>query len=149
MGSDDLTRTAEMLITFLGIMVYSFFSMIGGATLWMNKNPDKVANMLEDTNNEGMDVTKEEFLILLEDIGGSGWYVLIGSLIAIIVGGIAIYLLRGNKNSLIAGISLLISAILSTFLTFLLAWPAAIFYIIAGIMSLVRKPKESLQNNMG
>lgn len=144
-----MSRTAEMLITLLGIMVYSFFAIIGGATVWMNKNPDKVAEMLEDVNNEELDLSKDEFLFMLEDIGGSGWYVLIGTILAILAGAIAIYYLRGNKNNIIAGILLVLSAVLATFMTFLLAWPAAIIYLLAGIMALVRRPKQSLQNNMG
>lgn len=144
-----MSRTAEMLITLLGIMVYSFFSIIAGATVWMNKNPDKVADMLADLNNEEMDLTKDEFLFMLEDIGGSGWYVLIGTILAILAGVLAIYFLRGNKNNIIAGVLLILSAIIATFMSFFLAWPAALIYLLAGIMALVRRPKQNLENNMG
>lgn len=132
-------RTGEMLFTFLGIVVYSFYSVIGGATIWMNNNQDKVEGLLDEESANQVDVTKEEFLQMLEDMGGAGWYILIGTILAIIGGCIAIYFLRKNKNPKAAGIILLASSVVSILVTFLFAWPAALIYVVAGIMALVRK----------
>src|SRR5690625_5571246 len=77
-----------MLLTALGIIVYSFFAVIGGITIWMNKNPDKVADMLEEegiNSNENVELSPEEFLALVDEVGTSGWIVLSGAILAIIL----------------------------------------------------------------
>src|SRR5690625_6413523 len=96
-----------MLLTVLGIIVFGFFAVIGGATIWMNKNPDKVAEMLEAEDietNENVDLSTDEFLALVDEIGTSGWIVLSGSILAILLGLVAIFLLRQNKHPKAAGI---------------------------------------------
>lgn len=139
-----VSRTGEMLLTVLGIIVFGFFAVIGGATIWMNKNPDKVAEMLEAEDietNENVDLSTDEFLALVDEIGTSGWIVLSGSILAILLGLVAIFLLRQNKHPKAAGIILLATAVISTFMTFFLGFIGGIIYVITGIMALVRKPK--------
>lgn len=137
-----MSRTGEMLLTFLGFIIYGFYAVVGGATVWMNKNQDKVASMLENVDNSELDVSKEEFLGLIQDIGGSGWLVLFGAAIALIAGIVAIYFLRGNKNALAAGWTLILAAVISSIMTYFVVFIGGIVYVIAGIMSLVRKPKS-------
>src|SRR5690625_4901880 len=83
----------------------------------------------------------EEFLALVDEIGTSGWIVLSGSILAILLGLVAIFLLRQNKHPKAAGIILLATAVISTFMTFFLGFIGGIIYVITGIMALVRKPK--------
>lgn len=139
-----MSRTGEMLLTVLGIIVFGFFAVIGGATIWMNKNPDKVAEMLEAEDietNENVDLSTDEFLALVDEIGTSGWIVLSGSILAILLGLVAIFLLRQNKHPKAAGVILLATAVISTFMTFFLGFIGGIIYVITGIIALVRKPK--------
>lgn len=141
-----MKRTAEMIIVFLGFIIYGFVGIIGGFTIWMYYNQDQVAEMVEEVEVEvEMDeaVSKGEFLQLINDIGTSGWYIVVGAALALIVGGIAIYLLRGNRNARVAGITLIVSAIVITLITFGLSFLGGIAYVIAGIMCLARKPKEA------
>jgi len=139
-----VSRTGEMLLTALGIIVYSFFAVIGGITIWMNKNPDKVADMLEEegiNSNENVELSPEEFLALVDEVGTSGWIVLSGAILAIILGLIAIFLLRQNRHPKAAAIILFATAVGATVMTLFIGFIGGIIYIITGIIILVRKPK--------
>lgn len=135
-----MNRTAEVIFTIIGMLIYFFVGLMGVFTTWMYYNQDQVSQMLEDVETND-DLTTEEFLTLLSEIGTTGWYIIVIAVIALIIGGVAIYFLRHNRNAKIAGVLLLIMSVTSVLASFGLAFIAAIAYFISGIMSLIRKPK--------
>ncbi|GGD01606.1 hypothetical protein GCM10007216_35400 [Thalassobacillus devorans] len=51
-------------------------------------------------------------------------------------------MLKGNKKPKLAGILLIVIAVMATIVTIGVAVVAGLFYIIAGVLSIVRKSKE-------
>lgn len=78
---------------------------------------------------------------VLDSMGSGGMLLLIMSIVAIILGIISIVFIKGNKKPKAAGIIFIATAVIFTVISFGTGLIGGIFYLIAGIMCLARKPK--------
>lgn len=138
-----MKRTVEIILTIIGGLIGLFMTLIGGVILWMKSNPDEVRHMFSDMpefQQTGIDV--DEVIHSINQVGAS---ILILALLTVIAGIVAIILLKGNKQPMAAGIILIASAIIAIIFTQGFMTIGGIFYVIAGILALVRKPKEPIE----
>src|SRR5699024_2125178 len=121
MGGFNMKRTTEMILSIIGMFLYFCITAIGGFYVWMTRSEE-----------------------MLQVAGPLSWMITIGGLLAIILGIVAMIMLKGNKNPKAAGITLLVVGAA----TILIAFPHGIFigmfYLIAGILCLARKPRPSI-----
>ena len=109
--------------------------------LALNGNEDFQAGLREAANDpELADVIDVNTLI--SSIAAGGWTLLITSLIALILGIIAIVFVKGNKKPKAAGIIFIVTAVVFAVITFGVAIFPGLFFLIAGIMCLARKPAQ-------
>lgn len=146
-----MKRTGEFVLGIIGMIAYAFFSMFGALIVWAHNNKEKIKDMMGDMEEEETEspVKPEEFDEALSEVGkGVGWFIFFFGVVLIILGIVALVFLKGNKRPKPAGIILTVTAaltILSVYFFGTLVLFGAIPYLIAGIMSLVRKPPQPLE----
>lgn len=141
-----MKRTAEIVLGIIGALGYAFMAAIGAFMLWLQNNRELIeSDLTTGTGDPETDFSMEEFEMAMDLLSMGGW-VLIGSAIgAIVLGIVAMVLLKGNKKPIIAGIIFLVTAIIVAIITTGVGVIAGIFYVIAGILCLVRKPQPKLE----
>ncbi|RLQ89798.1 DUF4064 domain-containing protein [Planomicrobium sp. Y74] len=141
-----MKRTAEIVLGIIGALGYAFMAAIGGFMLWMQNNRDLIeSEMTTGTGDPTTDFSMEEFETAMDMLSAGGWIVLISAIVAIVLGIVAMVLLKGNKKPVVAGIIFIATAIIISITTTGLGVIAGIFYLIAGIMCLVRKPQTTFE----
>ncbi|MFD2046418.1 DUF4064 domain-containing protein [Ornithinibacillus salinisoli] len=136
-----MKRTGEVILGIIGAFLYGILAFFGGLFLWLKNNPDLVQDMLNESP-EDLGVSLND---MIATMGTGGVYLLVSSLIAIVLGIIAMFLLKGNKNPKIAGIIFIVTSVIFAVITVGAGIFAGILYLIAGIMCLVRKPKTLIE----
>ncbi|MUK89747.1 DUF4064 domain-containing protein [Ornithinibacillus sp. L9] len=136
-----MKRTGEVILGIIGAAFYAFLAVIGGSAIWLKNNPDLVQEAL-DQSPEDLGISASE---LAATMGSGGVFLVVSSVIAIILGVVAMVLLRGNKKPKVAGIIFIATSVIFTVITFGGGIFAGILYLIAGIMCLVRKPKQLIE----
>lgn len=138
-----MKRTVEIILTVIGGLIGLFMTLVGGLILWMKSNPDEVRHMFSDMPEfQQASIDVEEVIASINQVGAS---ILILALLSVIAGIVAIVLLKGNKNPKAAGIILIVTAIIAIIFTQGFMTIGGIFYVIAGILALVRKPKQPIE----
>lgn len=138
-----MRRTVEVVLSIIGAFVYLLGALFGFLFRALEGNDE----MFEGLVAEDPSLTQEDMEameIMLNGIGSVGNVLIAGSVISIIAGIVAIIFFKGNKKPKVASIILLVVGGGTTLITFGAAIFAGIFYIIAGIMGLVRKPKQEV-----
>ncbi|WP_010676497.1 DUF4064 domain-containing protein [Bacillus timonensis] len=137
-----MKRTGEIVLTIIGACFFALISVFGFMFLGLSEDSAFTQEMeniaAEDPSLEGV-----EMGFLTDMVAAGGWYFIIVGILAIILGIVSLVLLKGDKHPKAAGILLIVIAVLSTLATFLISIIASILYLIAGILCLVRKQKES------
>jgi len=87
--------------------------------------------------------SESENAYTLEQLGQAGTMFITPGLIGIALGLCAVWLLKGNRNSAVAGWGLIIVSVALCFVSLFAAIPG-LFYIAAGILALARKPQLKL-----
>src|SRR5699024_10485034 len=93
-----IKRTAEIVLTSIGAILYAISAAGGALLIWLQNNQDLVQEAVEEAEAQGAEISMAELNDVLQGIGGSGWMLAIFSVIAIIVGIVAIVFLKGNKK---------------------------------------------------
>lgn len=135
-----MKRTGEIVLTVIGIII-NF--IVGGFVTFLVlvlKN-DTLQDEIEKEFAKDPDLSTLDPSTVLDAMGNGGWAIVIASLIGIILGIIAAINLKGNRKPKLAGILLIVGAVISGLLSIGVDWLPALLFLIAGIMSLVRKPK--------
>ncbi|QGH33077.1 DUF4064 domain-containing protein [Gracilibacillus salitolerans] len=138
-----MKRTVEVVLSIIGAFVYSLGALFGGLFRML----DGENEMMQDLLREDPQLTESDIAdvqMLLDGVGSVGTMLIVGSIIAIVAGIVAMIFFKGNSKPKAASIILLVVGVVTTIITFGLAIFAGIFYIIAGIMGLVRKPKQEI-----
>lgn len=138
-----MRRTVEVVLSIIGAFVYSLGALFGYFFRMLDGNDEMFNEILaEDPTLTQEDIDAME--MVLNGVGSLGTILIVGSIISIIAGIIAMVFFRGNSKPKAASIILLVVGGVTTLITFGAAIFAGIFYIIAGIMGLVRKPKQEV-----
>ncbi|WP_138418886.1 DUF4064 domain-containing protein [Aquibacillus sediminis] len=140
-----MKRTGEIVLGVIGAVVYGFFALLGAGMIWLQNNSGLLQDVMEDPANQQLNIEQADLDMVIEMMGSSGRLFLIMSIIAIILGIIAIVFIKGNKKPKVAGILFIATAGIITLVSFGLGFFGGIFYMIAGIMCLVRKPKQEIE----
>ncbi|MEK6190013.1 MAG: DUF4064 domain-containing protein [Carnobacterium alterfunditum] len=141
-----MKRTAEIVLGIIGALGYAFMAALGGFMIWMQNNRDLIeSEMTTGTGDPTTDLTMEEFEGMIDLLGAGGWVLLASGIAAIVLGIVAMVLLKGNKKPVIAGIIFIAVAVIAAIVTTGIGIIAGLFYLIAGIMCLVRKPQRTLE----
>lgn len=140
-----MKRTAEIILGIIGALGYAFMAALGGFMIWMQNNRDLMEETMTGTGDPATDLSMEEFEGMIDLLGAGGWVLLVSALAAIVLGIVAMVLLNGNKKPVIAGIIFIAAAVIAAIITTGVGIIAGIFYLIAGIMCLVRKPQRTLE----
>ncbi|UOQ44475.1 DUF4064 domain-containing protein [Halobacillus salinarum] len=138
-----MNRTAEMVLTSIGLAVYAIMSFFSFRVMSLKDN-EEIKNQIEQGLNSNPDMQGAGNVSVdkvLDFLFAGATFVLIMSLIGLILGILTIIFLRGDKKPKAAGIILIITAIVTTLLT-IVDFFGGIFYLIAGITALVRKSKN-------
>ncbi|UOQ84234.1 DUF4064 domain-containing protein [Gracilibacillus salinarum] len=139
-----MKRTVEVVLAIIGACVYGFGILFGGIFRMMEGQEGFMQEILAQNPNLNQgDIANLEMQIP-NAIGTIGTVIIVGSLISIIAGIVAMFFFRGNSKPMAASIILLVVGAGTTLITFGGAIFAGIFYVIAGIMGLVRKPKQDV-----
>jgi len=139
-----MKRTAEIVLGIIGTIIYGFFAIIGAGMLWMKNNSEVVKEFYNDMVEQSPEMDMPEYQTFIDSMGTGGMMVLIVSLLAIVAGIVAMVLLKGNKKPKVAAIVFVATAVVVVIMLGMMGVFAGIFYIIAGILCLTRKPQQTL-----
>lgn len=135
-----MKRTAEIVMTVIAVIISGITALFGFLMYFLMVNPEfseeMEQQMAADPAVEEMDMTA--FMDTLA-LAGPTWIAV--GLISLVLGVIGIIALKGNKKPVLAGVMLILAALVIGIGTFGLGFIPAILYLIAGIMAFVRKPK--------
>ncbi|MGP4039941.1 DUF4064 domain-containing protein [Gracilibacillus sp. D59] len=138
-----MKRTVEVVLSIIGAFVYSLGALFGGLFRMLDGDNEMMQDILQqDPSLSESDMADAQ--MFLDGIGSIGTVLIVGSIIAIVAGIVAMIFFKGNSKPKAASIILLVVGGVTTLITFGAAIFAGIFYIIAGIMGLVRKPKQEI-----
>lgn len=141
-----MKRTGEVVLGILGILFFVGLSALGfflAALMKSDTVKDEIQKEVME-NEQGLTIADIDSFINL--IGGAGWYFVVISLIAVALGILALLLLRGEKNPKAAGIILIVTGVVGTLITVGFGIISGLFYLIAGIMCLTRKPQTPMDD---
>ncbi|OZU87747.1 hypothetical protein CIL03_15385 [Virgibacillus indicus] len=141
-----MKRTAEIILGIIGALVFGIFTVIGAVMVWLHNNEGLIEDILnEETAQDFPEISMMNFNDFIRVMGEAGWQIVIISLIAIMLGIVAMVLLKGNKKPTAAGIIFIATTVIVAFINMPIGIFAGIFYLIAGILCLARKPKVTEQ----
>ncbi len=132
-----MKRTAEIILTVIGIIFYLLVAAIGGllATLTTNQEfAEGFESEFQMSADESINATE-----LIDMIGAGGIALLIISLVCIVFGIVAAIMFKKNAYPKTMGIIMIVLAIICSFISFGLAILPGVFYLIAGTVALVKK----------
>ena len=132
-----MKRTAEIILTVIGIIFYLLVAAIGGllATLTTNQEfAEGFESEFQMSADESINATE-----LIDMIGAGGIALLIISLVCIVFGIVAAIMFKKNAYPKTMGIIMIVLAIICSFISFGLAIVPGVFYLIAGTVALVKK----------
>ncbi|UFT99733.1 DUF4064 domain-containing protein [Radiobacillus kanasensis] len=141
-----MKRTVEFVLTIIGAVLYGILAAFGGLLKWIQGN-EQVMTDFENALEEDptLSETGTDVGTIMDAMNTGATTILTVSILVIVLGIIALFLLKGNKKPIAAGIILIIAGAGSVFFTYGLGLFGAIFYVIAGIMAVVRKPKTLIE----
>ncbi|SEA16052.1 Protein of unknown function [Thalassobacillus cyri] len=137
-----MKRTAEIVLTGIGVVLYGLIAGMLSIVVNVKDNPE-FRESLEGTIQQDPEANLEEINVdqMIEGIADGAMIIIITGIIALLIGVVAIYFIKGNKKPKLAGILLIVTAVIATVITVGVGVVAGLFYIVAGIIGIVRKPK--------
>ncbi|MFD1020732.1 DUF4064 domain-containing protein [Thalassobacillus hwangdonensis] len=136
-----MKRTVEIVLTIIGVVLFAASAAIGGWLLSQKDNPEFRQGLEEGLNQPGTDTGGMNADQILEMLSNGVQTFIIITVIATILGILAVMLLKGDKKPKTAGAILLVTSVLAAIITLGVGVFPALFYFIAGIVALVRRKK--------
>jgi len=130
-----MKRTVEMILSVIGILSYGLLAGLGGIMLLLQNNDEFLREMMAQESQIGTN----ELDVILEGLATGGWILIIVSVLSIIFGIIAIFLIKGNKRPKSAGTIYIAVSVLGAIITVGFGILPGVFYLIAGIMCFARR----------
>lgn len=135
-----MKRTGEIVLSVIGTVFYGLSAAFFGLMMALFNNEQFIQEMEMETAPEDL-----EYLYMgLDFINATGAIAIGITVLAMILGIVSIVLLKGDKNPKVAGIILLATSVLASVVTLGAAIFPSIFLFIAGIMALVRKAPQTI-----
>ncbi|ASN06759.1 DUF4064 domain-containing protein [Virgibacillus necropolis] len=138
-----MKRIGEVVLGVIGALFYAFLAAIGGVMVWAESNRDQVEGFFKEAaaQDPTASISMTDINNVMDTVGSSGLILTIVSIVAIVLGIVSMIFIKGNKKPKAAGILFIVTSIVVAIVSFGTGIIAGIFYLIAGIMCLVRKPK--------
>lgn len=135
-----VNRTGEIVLTVFGAIA----SILGVLFVFLLSKGLSNSNEINEIKDQMLadGFGPEEVDLAFNFLHASSTYFIIVAIVSLIVGIIAMILLIGDKKPKAAGILLIVSSIIILFASIFMGFFAFLFYLIAGIMAVVRKRKE-------
>jgi flagellar motor component MotA len=132
-------RTGEIVMGIIGVVLSALFAIMG---FFLNANSDEIRNSVEQEFSNDPTLTAEDTNYILQMMDSMGPFLIGLGLISSILGLIAVLLIKGNKKPIVSGILFILAALVVGLGTVGIGFLPGILFLIAGIMSFVRKSKE-------
>ncbi|MBH0231666.1 DUF4064 domain-containing protein [Halobacillus yeomjeoni] len=143
-----MKRTAEIILTVVGMVLYGLPVLLSTILLNVKDNPEvrrEIERGLQTAPNaDQMGAVNMDQM--MDFLGSFATFILVAALISIGLGILSIVFLKGDKKPKAAGIILIVTAVLMTFGTVGFGLFAGVAYLIAGIVALVRKSKQNTED---
>ncbi|WP_026908601.1 DUF4064 domain-containing protein [Paucisalibacillus globulus] len=143
-----MKRTAEITLGIIGSILYLFSVAFGIFRLWMENNKDTLEEYMVENQSE-FDLTSSDMTVLEElfnmNLAQGGILIVILPILAIILGIVAVVLVKGNKRPVAAGIIFIATGVGYAIITLGGGILNGILLLIAGILCLARKPKTIIE----
>jgi hypothetical protein len=143
-----LKRTAEITLGIIGSIFYLFSVAFGVFRLWMENNKGTLEEYMIENQSE-FDLTSSDITVIEEmfnmNLAQGGILIVILPIIAIILGIVAVVLVKGNKRPVAAGIIFIATGVGYAIITLGGGILSGILLLIAGILCLARKPKTIIE----
>lgn len=140
-----MKRTGEIALGVIGAVISVFVAILGVGLIFFMGNEGFTRAVGEGIKDEDPNVSSAEVSFVIDLIGGYFWVIAVVSIIAVILGIVALVFLRDNKNPVASGIIFLVGAVVGGIFTLPFGIFNGLLYLIAGIMCLVRKPKPEME----
>jgi hypothetical protein len=134
-----MSRTAEVVMGMIGILFSVMFAVMGFA---LNDKFEEVQAEIEREFSRDLSLSAADINQIMEILDSLGQFLLGLGLISTVLAVIAVVSIKGNKKPKMAGIFFILAALVIGLGTFGAGFLPGLLFLIAGIMALVRKPKE-------
>lgn len=138
-----MKRTSEIVLGVIGVVLSGLMTLLGLFALSLQAN-ENFKEGIQEAAPQNSTVSSADMNAMIEAVGNLGMAMVIASVIGIILGLIAVFSLKGNKKPKLAGTLLIVGAAAVTLISYGAGFLAGLMFLIAGIMSLVRKPKAQV-----
>ncbi|MCM3620182.1 DUF4064 domain-containing protein [Sutcliffiella horikoshii] len=139
-----MKRTAEIVMAVIAVIISGLTALVGLLMNFGMSDPEFLRMVEEeaaaDPAAQGVDMA--EFMDLVA-LAGPIWIAV--GLISLVLGVIGIIAIKGNKKPVLAGVMLILAAVVIGIGTFGVGFIPALLFLIAGIMAFARKPKVTEQ----
>lgn len=132
-----MKRTVEIVLSVLGVIVSFIMTGTGVAFLYLKNNEDFLRYL--DTG-----WSENENVYTLDQLSQAGTIFILPGLIGIVLGASAAMLLKGNRSPKLAGWGLIIVSVVICIISLFGSIPA-MFFVVAGIVALVKRPKGNVE----
>ncbi len=139
-----MKRTGEMILGIVGAVFYALMCALGIFLIWLNGN-EQLKQTIQDSASHNSSIKTPINTSMMNQITSGGMTLLIASIIGLVLGIIALVLIKGNKKPKISGILFIVAGGLSVLISGGSGMLPAILYVIAGIMALARKQNKPLE----
>ena len=143
-----MKRTAEITLGIIGSVFYLFSVAFGVFRLWMENNKGTLEEYMVENQSE-FELTSSDMTVLEEmfnmNLAQGGIFIVILPILAIILGIVAVVLVKGNKKPVAAGIIFIVTGVGYSIVTLGGGILSGILLLIAGILCLARKPKTIIE----
>lgn len=135
-----MKRTGEIVLAVIGILLSGLFAIVGVAINYLMDNPEFLEELNQGLSSDP-NLSESELnaaMGLVELLGPS--LLVVGGL-TVVLGIIGIIAISKNRKPILAGVMLVLAALVIGIGTLGVGFLPAILFLVAGIMSFVRKPK--------
>ncbi|MFC7395310.1 DUF4064 domain-containing protein [Scopulibacillus cellulosilyticus] len=134
-----MKRTGEIALGVIGIILSALMLVFGIFIISLRGN-DKFQQSLQQINTDNA-LSASDIDKMNHFITSGGWVLTIASIVGLVLGLIAVFCIKGNNKPKTAGVLFIAGGVLIGVISTGVGLVPAVLYLIAGIMSLIRKPK--------
>jgi cytochrome bd-type quinol oxidase subunit 2 len=134
-----MKRTGEFVLGIIGVILSALMAILGVIFLFIQGN-EQVKMEMEKAMETDPSVNPGDLTMVMDVFGTIGWFLTIASILGLVLGLIAIFVLKAKKPKK-AGIWFIVAAVLMGLVSVGAGFLPALLYLIAGIMCLARKQK--------
>jgi hypothetical protein len=135
-------RTAEIVLAVIGVILSGLFAVIGVFFNAIKDDPEFQAMMDEEMSADPA-LAEADMGALMGIFESVGPFLVIVGIIAGVLGIIGIVAIKGNKKPVLAGVMMILAALVIGLGTIGFGFIPGLLFLIAGIMCFVRKAKPA------